>query len=125
MALSKALFTSNSDEWATPSEIFDQLNAEFGFDLDVCATEENHKCERYFTAEQDGLGQKWGGVPMLLQSTIQPDRGLCKKGIQREPRAGDAHRPPHPRADRYEILPRVYIPPRRDPLHQGKAQVWE
>lgn len=62
MALSKALFSSNSDEWATPSEIFDQLNAEFGFDLDVCATEENHKCERYFTAEQDALGQKWGGA---------------------------------------------------------------
>lgn len=62
MALNKALFTSNSDEWATPSEVYDQLNAEFGFDLDVCATEENHKCERYFTAEQDGLSQKWGGA---------------------------------------------------------------
>lgn len=52
----------SSDEWATPAEIFDPLNAEFGFDLDVCATSENAKCARYFTREQEGRRQQWTGV---------------------------------------------------------------
>lgn len=42
--------------------MFDQLDREFHFDLDACASEKNHKCERYFTKEQDGLLQTWGGV---------------------------------------------------------------
>lgn len=37
------------------------LDEEFHFTLDACATEENHKCDRYFTKEQDGLKQDWGG----------------------------------------------------------------
>lgn len=46
----------------TPLEIFMRLNAEFRFTLDVCATRENAKCERYFTPEIDGLSQHWEGV---------------------------------------------------------------
>ena len=49
-------------EWATPQNLFDELNAEFGFTLDVCATDTNAKCATYFTKEQDGLKQNWGGV---------------------------------------------------------------
>jgi site-specific DNA-methyltransferase (adenine-specific) len=59
--VNKALYSSNSDEWATPQEVFDSLDAEFHFDLDPCATDENHKCERYFTLENSGLEQNWGG----------------------------------------------------------------
>ncbi len=55
-------FSSATDIWATPQEFFDGLNQEFAFTLDVCATKENAKCARYFTREQDGLAQEWGGV---------------------------------------------------------------
>lgn len=54
-------FSSASVEWSTPQDLFDELNAEFGFTLDVCATPENAKCARYFTQEQDGLAQSWAG----------------------------------------------------------------
>ena len=64
--VSKALFSSNSDEWSTPDNIFNELNNEFGFNLDVCATDINHKCERYFTQAEDGLKNSWGGVYSLL-----------------------------------------------------------
>lgn len=57
----EVMFSSKSDEWATPQTFFDELNKEFNFNLDVCATEENHKCEKYFTMQNDGLSQKWGG----------------------------------------------------------------
>ena len=55
------LFKSNSDEWETPQSIFDSLNSEFHFTLDPCATEQNHKCGLYYTKEEDGLLQNWGG----------------------------------------------------------------
>lgn len=58
----KALFSHSSDEWATPQDLFDKLNEEFHFEIDVCATEENAKCAKYFTAESDGLKQNWGGL---------------------------------------------------------------
>lgn len=55
------VFSSKTDEWATPQYLFDQLDAEFHFDLDPAATDENHKCEQYFTKDDDGLKKSWGG----------------------------------------------------------------
>ena len=56
-----ALFSSKSDEWATPDEIYQKLDAEFHFDLDPASTDENHKTDMYYTREQDGLKCSWGG----------------------------------------------------------------
>lgn len=58
----KGMFSSNTDLWATPQKFYDELNKEFGFELDVCALSENAKCSRYFTPEMDGLKQDWHGV---------------------------------------------------------------
>jgi site-specific DNA-methyltransferase (adenine-specific) len=54
-------FSSASDEWATPQWLFESLNMEFGFTLDVCSTHENAKCQRHFTREEDGLKRIWAG----------------------------------------------------------------
>lgn len=54
-------FSSDTDEWPTPRAFFDALHAEFGFELDVCATPENAKCPRYFTRGDDGLARDWRG----------------------------------------------------------------
>lgn len=58
----EVMFSSKTDEWSTPQELFDRLNAEFNFTLDPCADESNHKCDKYFTKEQDGLTKIWGGI---------------------------------------------------------------
>jgi len=55
------MFSSKSDEWETPQDLFDELNKEFNFTLDPCCTHENHKCNKYYTIEDDGLKQSWGG----------------------------------------------------------------
>lgn len=55
------VFSRRSDEWETPQALFDELDKEFQFDLDPCATSQNHKCPKYYTAEEDGLSQNWGG----------------------------------------------------------------
>ena len=62
MSINKALLSSNTCEWETPQLFFDALNAEYHFDVDVCATANNAKCERYYTKEKDGLSQQWKGV---------------------------------------------------------------
>nr|DAG87203.1 MAG TPA: DNA N-6-adenine-methyltransferase [Herelleviridae sp.] len=57
----QTMFSSKTDLWSTPQELFDELNNEFHFTLDVCANEYNHKCDNYYTKEQDGLSQPWIG----------------------------------------------------------------
>jgi len=55
-------FLSRRHDWETPQFLFDGLNAEFRFDVDVCSTPENAKCRRFFTEEDDGLQQEWTGA---------------------------------------------------------------
>ena len=50
---------ADTDERATPIELFNELDDEFYFDVDVCATKENAKCARYYTKEDDAFAQKW------------------------------------------------------------------
>lgn len=59
--LSAVHFSSATVEWATPQALFDELHAEFGFTLDVCATTENAKCPCFFTREANGLAKDWRG----------------------------------------------------------------
>jgi phage N-6-adenine-methyltransferase len=56
-------FASTTDLWSTPQDLFDRLNTEFEFTLDVCATPENAKCTEFYTMAEDGLAQPWEGVP--------------------------------------------------------------
>lgn len=63
--MNSVLFSSATDVWATPQDLFDELNKEFSFNLDPCALPENAKCEKYFTPEIDGLTQCWGGATVF------------------------------------------------------------
>lgn len=53
-------FSSKTDLWSTPQDFFDNLNAEFHFTLDPCATPENAKCDKFYTKDDDGLLKDWG-----------------------------------------------------------------
>lgn len=58
----EVMFSSKTDQWATPQDFFEEVNAEFHFNLDVCALPENAKCQAYYTPEMDGLKQPWYGT---------------------------------------------------------------
>ena len=58
----RALFTSNNQVYETPDYLFKELSDVFRFKLDVCASNENAKCQMYFTEKEDGLSQKWLSV---------------------------------------------------------------
>jgi len=72
------------NEAGTPRQIFETLHAEYGFTVDVCASEWNHKLVPYITKEDDALGMHWGGtrawcnnpfndIPPWLAHANEPD----------------------------------------------------
>lgn len=77
----KGLFSSNSDEWATPQDLFDKLNEEFHFDYDPCATSQNHKCLLWTSKEDDGLTTDWGGAECSVIHHIRRLRNGLKNAI--------------------------------------------
>jgi phage N-6-adenine-methyltransferase len=75
---STAHLSSEKDEWATPVDLFAELDAEFHFTLDVCASDGNAKCERYFTVADNALAQEWTGVCWMNPPYSEMDRWLQK-----------------------------------------------
>lgn len=75
-----ALFSSKSNNWSTPQEFYDRLNKEFHFTLDPCADEHNHKCDKYFTIDQDGLSQSWAGESVFCNPPYGKEiaKWVCK-----------------------------------------------
>lgn len=59
--MNDVVFSSTSVEWETPQAFFDALNDEFHFTLDPCSTDDNAKCEKHYTREDDGLSKDWTG----------------------------------------------------------------
>ena len=74
------MFSSKRDDWETPQWLFDELDSEFHFTLDPCADKENHKCEKYFTKEQDGLAQSWEGETVFCNPPYGKE---IKKWVER------------------------------------------
>ena len=54
-------YSSKTEEWPTPQWLFDALNKEFGFTVDVCSTDENAKCKKHYTKTDNGLLKSWSG----------------------------------------------------------------
>lgn len=59
-------FSSASDNWSTPQDLYDKLNDEFKFTLDPCASDNNHKCIKYYTILDDGLIKDWSGERVFM-----------------------------------------------------------
>lgn len=70
-------FESAKQDWETPLDVFEPLNAEFKFTLDAAASADNRKVTNFFSEEQDGLALSWGDNVVWLN----PPYGLGKKPI--------------------------------------------
>lgn len=73
--------SSQRDDWPTPNVLFELLHQEFDFTLDVAANADNAKCDRYFTAEQDGLAQDWADHICWMNPTY--GRGVIDRWIDK------------------------------------------
>ena len=75
-------FRSSNQEWETPDEIFEPLNREFGFTLDVAASNDNHKCQRYFTEKDDALSKPWDSEVCWLNPPYKQTKLWMKKAYE-------------------------------------------
>ena len=64
--ISKVHFSSNSNEWYTPKDLFDKLDKEFQFTLDPCCTELSALCKKFYTVLDNGLEQDWSGDTVFM-----------------------------------------------------------
>lgn len=87
--ITKGLFTSNTDLWETPQPFFDELNKEFNFDLDPCALPTNAKCADYYTPDQNGLLQDWGGRRVFCNPPYGKQIALWVRKCYEESRKAD------------------------------------
>lgn len=63
------------DDRQTTPEVFDPLMERFGFTIDVAASAENAKCERFYSIEDNGLAQSWAAERVWCNppySSIEP-----------------------------------------------------
>ena len=82
------LFSHDSDEWATPWSLFDELDKEFQFDMDPCATDENRKCLLFFDKEADGLKQNWGGYHVWCNPPYSQVTSWVRKAFMESRKTG-------------------------------------
>ena len=61
MAIDPALMSSARGDWETPADLYAELDQVYNFELDVCASDQNHKAPRWYTESEDGLTQPWRG----------------------------------------------------------------
>lgn len=52
-------YSSKSKEEETPQWLYNHFNSLFYFDLDACASIQNHKCRNYFTKKDNALTKPW------------------------------------------------------------------
>ena len=88
MALQKAMVSSKTNEWATQQLLFEDLDKEFKFTLDPCSTHQNHKCDKYFTIEDDGLKQDWSNEIVFMNPPYGGHTGDWIKKALEESRKG-------------------------------------
>lgn len=62
----KLMFSSKNNAWCTPRDFFNKLNEEFNFTLDPCCFPKSALCKKFFTPDDDGLKQNWGGYTAFV-----------------------------------------------------------
>jgi len=80
--ITTGLMSSLTDQWATPQALFDELNNEFGFTLDACASDWNHKVANYYDESQDALIQSWTGVVWMNPPYGRTIKAWMKKAYE-------------------------------------------
>lgn len=113
--MDKVHYSTGKDDWGTPQDLFDQLNKEFGFTLDPCADDTNHKCEKYYTIEQDGLAQDWNGEtvfcnpPYSRKTKTNAGQIAWVKKCYEESRGGERRSNANTCTNRHNNVSRLYF----------------
>ena len=83
----EVMFSTGNNNWSTPQLFFDRLNSVFHFTLDPCADDTNHKCDLYYTEQDNGLTKNWGGkqffviLHILVEQKVKAVRKIGLKNV--------------------------------------------
>ena len=77
-------FKSESNEWETPQDLYNELDKQYGFTLDPCATPSNAKNDNFYTKEDDGLSQSWKGHVVFMNPPYGREIGKWIKKASEE-----------------------------------------
>jgi site-specific DNA-methyltransferase (adenine-specific) len=77
---------STNAEVRTPSGLFQQLDLEFHFTIDLAASAQNAKCTRYYDSKIDSLSQSWKGEVGFLNPPYGRKVGTWVKKAYQESR---------------------------------------
>ena len=90
------MFSKKTDEWRTPESLYNQLNAEFGFDVDAAATTENAYQEMYFgpdrlnPAHRDALAvENWAAYGKVFW--LNPPYSKCREFLTKASKESREH----------------------------------
>ena len=119
--MNKSLFSSATAEWATPQEFFDALDAEFHFTLDPCSTDENAKCAKHYTREQDGLAQDWTGETVFCNPPYGREMPKWIKKCYEHFKSGGGGGDADTRPDGHKGVSRLHLRESRDQVYQRTA----
>lgn len=78
------MFSSKSNEWETPQDLFDKLNEFYHFNLDPASTDDNAKCDNHYTIEDDGLSKDRGGCNVFVNPPYGREIGKWVKKAYEE-----------------------------------------
>jgi len=71
--------TGGKDHFETPKAFYKKLDSIYQFTLDPASSQENHKCERYFTMDDDGLAQNWEGHTVFVNPPYSQNKRWIEK----------------------------------------------
>ena len=77
-------FKSESNEWETPQDLYNELNKQYRFTLDPCATPSNAKCDNFYTKQDDGLSKSWEGHIVFMNPPYGREIGKWIKKHQKK-----------------------------------------
>jgi phage N-6-adenine-methyltransferase len=70
---------TQTDVWGTPQWLFDALDKEFGFTLDPCTDGTNAMCEKFYSAQENGLLRDWGTETVFMNPPYSDCQAwMCK-----------------------------------------------
>lgn len=122
-AINSSWYSSATCEWETPQELFEELDREFHFTLDPCSTDENAKCQKHYTKEQDGLSQDWTGETVYCNPPYGKEApAWIRKCLEHSFGGGDCSNAASC-PNGHESVPRFYLRKSGNPVHQRTPEI--
>lgn len=81
-----ALFSTSSDDYETPQELYDSLNSVFRFTLDPCSrypieAQKRISAAIHYTPDDDGLSKEWGNNSTFINPPYSKSKLWIKKAM--------------------------------------------